>query len=205
MSIYIQIGAGAGDQEKGNQNIDGFTKFIKSTKITNEDKILIVEANAMNIETLKKCWKNFSNVKIFNLAITGDNNKLNQIELYYTEDDFPFYQITSNNYEHVRKHYPKSQIKKFLVNSKKISEFLSEEVNSNKVEYLAIDIEGMDVEVLMSINFKKYNIQNISTEFLHLQKNNRKKLLHKLANEGYSFKGLGFDVNGYDFMFEKKN
>tara|TARA_B100001996_G_C18469512_1_gene519381 strand:+ start:442 stop:732 length:291 start_codon:yes stop_codon:yes gene_type:complete len=45
--------------------------------------------------------------------------------------------------------------------------------------------------------------KNLSVEFLHLGKN-RKKILSKLADSGYSFKGSGFDVNGYDFMFEKK-
>ncbi len=48
------------------------------------------------------------------------------------------------------------------------------------------------------------NIQNISIEFLHLDKLKRKKLINKLADSGYSFKGSGFDINGYDLMFQKK-
>jgi len=204
MATYIQIGSGSGDEDKGSSYIDGFTKFIKNKGIKDNDRILLVEANKLNIKKLENCWKNFLNVKIYNFGIVSDSNNLKEIYLYYTEDDAPSFQVTSDNYDHVKKHYPESEIKKFSVQAKKISEFLTEEGNNDKIEYLAIDIEGMDFEVLMSMNFNKFNIQHISFEFLHLKKNNRKKLLHKLADNGYSFKGPGFDINGYDFMFEKK-
>ena len=204
MATYIQIGSGSGDEDKGSSYIDGFTKFIKNKGIKDNDRILLVEANKLNIKKLENCWKNFLNVKIYNFGIVSDSNNLKEIYLYYTEDDAPSFQVTSDNYDHVKKHYPESEIKKFSIQAKKISEFLTEETNNDKIEYLAIDIEGMDFEVLMSMNFNKFNIQHISFEFLHLKKNNRKKLLHKLADNGYSFKGPGFDINGYDFMFEKK-
>ena len=204
MSLYIQIGAGVGDQDKSTNYEDGFTNFVKNKNINDKDKILVVEANPMNIEKLNESWKNFKNIKIFNLAIVHDNFEGDTIDLFYTSDDQPSYQATSHFKSHVQKHYPNSEIKKISIKSKKISNFLLEEAKDEIIEYFAIDVEGMDYDLIMSLDLGKLNIQNISIEFLHLDKLKRKKLINKLADSGYSFKGPGFDINGYDLMFQKK-
>ena len=203
MAFYIQIGSGAGDMDSSLNFQDGFTNFIKKKRLEKNDKILLVEANPLIINKLHQCWKDFPNVKIFNLAIVGNNLNADTIDIFYTKDDQPYYQVTSHDIDHVKKHYPKSVIEKISVKSKKISDFLNEEVMNEKIEYLSIDAEGMDFEIIMSMDFTKHNIKYISVEFLHFGKN-RKKILSKLADAGYSFKGSGFDINGYDFMFEKK-
>ena len=69
---------------------------------------------------------------------------------------------------------------------------------------MSIDVEGMEFELISSIDFNRFNIQNISIEFLHLTKKIRKDLLNILLKNGYSFKGKGFDIRGYDLMFQKK-
>ena len=57
MSYYIQIGAGAGDQDARVNFKDGFTKFVKNIKLNENDKILLIEANPLNIEKLKNVGK----------------------------------------------------------------------------------------------------------------------------------------------------
>ena len=55
--------------------------------------------------------------------------------------------------------------------------------------------------IAVSIGIKKEdfnNLDKIMKEFSFL-----KFICIDVAN-GYSFKGPGFDINGYDFMFEKK-
>ena len=59
MSYYIQIGAGVGDQDARVNFKDGFTKFVKNIKLDKNDKILLIEANPLNIKKLQECWKNY--------------------------------------------------------------------------------------------------------------------------------------------------
>ena len=56
----------------------------------------------------------------------------------------------------------------------------------------------------MDLNFKKFDIENISIEFLHLNKDKKNRLINRLIENGYSYYGKGFDINGYDLMFKKK-
>ena len=205
MKILIQIGGGMGDLDPRNQFKDGFTDFVKKKlQIQFYDKILIIEANPFNIEKLNECWKNFSNVKIFDRAIVGQNYEGKSLELYYAEDDKPSYQVTSKYKKHVEKHYPESKILSKNVKISRINDFLYEEAKNSTIEYLSIDVEGMEFELISSIDFNRFNIQNISIEFLHLTKKIRKDLLNILLKNGYSFKGKGFDIRGYDLMFQKK-
>ena len=204
MPYFIQIGAGAGDQDERLDFKDGFTKFVKE-KINNENNILVVEANPRNLKKLKVCWKNYSNVKIFNIAIVDSHYKKDDIKLYYTESDAPCYQITSINKEHVKKHYPNDKIIELIVRSQKINDFLIEKTKLENIEYLAIDVEGIDYDLLMDIDFDKLKIKNISFEFIHLNKEQIKNIFNRLIKNGFTYTGKGFDINGYDLMFKKKN
>ena len=203
MPYFIQIGAGAGDQDERLDFKDGFTKFVKE-KINNENNILVVEANPHNLKKLKDCWKNYSNVRIFNIAIVDSHYKKDDIKLYYTESDAPCYQITSINKEHVKKHYPNDKIIELIVRSQKINDFLIEKTKLENIEYLAIDVEGIDYDLLMDIDFDKLKIKNISFEFIHLNKEQIKNIFNRLIKNGFTYTGKGFDINGYDLMFKKK-
>lgn len=204
MSYFIQIGAGAGDQDERVNYKDGFSSFVKKNFSKEKDKILVVEANSLNLDKLKFCWSDYSNTKIFNLAIVDSNFEDEFIKLFYAKEDEPCYQVTSIFKEHVEKHYPNSKIEEIKVKSKKINDFLSEEVGSAKIDYLAIDAEGIDYDLIMDLNFKKFDIENISIEFLHLNKDKKNRLINRLIENGYSYYGKGFDINGYDLMFKKK-
>ena len=201
--VFVHLGSGAGDLDSRQNFRCGFTEFIKKNSNSN-DKIFCVEANPFNIEKLSECWKNFSNVKIFDRAIVGQNYEGKSLELYYAEDDKPSYQVTSKYKKHVEKHYPESKILSKNVKISRINDFLYEEAKNSTIEYLSIDVEGMEFELISSIDFNRFNIQNISIEFLHLTKKIRKDLLNILIKNGYSFKGKGFDIRGYDLMFQKK-
>jgi len=203
MPYFIQIGAGAGDQDERLDFKDGFTKFVKEN-INNENNILVVEANPHNLKKLKDCWKNYSNVRIFNIAIVDRHYKKDDIKLYYTESDAPCYQITSINKEHVKKHYPNDKIIELNVRSQKINDFLIEKTKLENIEYLAIDVEGIDYDLLMDIDFDKFEIKNISFEFIHLNEEQIKNIFNRLIKNGFSYTGKGFDINGYDLMFKKK-
>ena len=176
----IQIGSGSASLDTNIQ--DGFSNYIVSKNI--KKKVLIVEANSIHINNLKKFYKKNINVKIFNLAIIPDNIDLKTMDFFYCLEDFPNYQIFSNSKSFVKKHFPYGKIEKKSVECLRISEFFVKN-DVNQIEYLSIDIEGMDYAVLMNLDLKKFNIKNISFEHLHLTFWQKIKIVSKFINNGY--------------------
>ena len=123
--IFVHLGAGAGDLDNGANFRCGVTEFIKKNSISS-DKIFLVEANPKNISKLKSCYKKFPNAQIFNLGITVKKEK--KINFFYTEDDAPHYQVCTTRINHLKKHYPNSQIKKFSVSTVTINEFFKKRI-----------------------------------------------------------------------------
>ena len=198
--IFVHLGGGAGDLDARADFRCGFTELIKK-KITIEDKAFVVEANPKNIDKLKECYKNFKNVDILNFGIT--NNKSTEYEFFLTQDDAPHYQVCSLDLNHVKKHYPESVIESFKVKGLNINEFFLKYVGE-KIDYLSIDIEGIDYEVMMEIDLLKFRVENISIEHLHLNKSQKKKMINHLNKYGYSYCGNGYDHQNFDYLFKKK-
>ena len=194
----IQIGSGSASLDTNFQ--DGFSNYIISKNI--EKKVFIIEANSIHMNNLKKFYQKNINVKIFNLAITPDDFDLNIMDFFYCLEDFPNYQIFSNSKSFVKKHFPDGKIKKKSVECLRISEFFDKK-NIDKIDYLSIDIEGMDYSVLMKLDLKKFKIENISFEHLHLTFWQKIKIVTKLINNGYFFSGMGFELGKHDWMFTK--
>ncbi len=199
--IFVHLGAGAGDLDERANFRCGFTEFIKKN-VKSNNKIFILEANPKNITKLRECYKDFSNANIYNLGISINNEK--RLKFYYTDDDAPHYQVCSTKIEHLKKHYPNSIIKNFEIISLSINEFFREKVKENIIDYLSIDLEGIDFDALMSINMKKFDIKNISIEFIHLTSLEKKKMIKHLNQNGYSYVGNGYDHNNFDFLFKRK-
>jgi len=198
MNKFVQIGAGSSDLDKNYE--DGFANFIK--KINQESEIYVVEANSIHIEKLKQSWTINKNVKIFNFAITPDNNQNKEMIFYYCEKDTPDFQIFSNSKKFVRKHFPDGKILQTTVNCKPLSIFFVEN-SLDEIEFLSLDIEGMDYDVLMNIDLNKFKIKNISFEHLHLSFIQKLMLIYKLTRYNYYYSGLGFDVRKSDWLFSK--
>ena len=198
---FLHIGGGAGDLDPKANFKDGFSNFVKKYKTKNKN-IFIVEANPSNISTLKKSWIKYHSVKIFNIAIT--NKKIKKMKFFYSEKDAPFYQLFSTNFNHVKRHFYGSNIKSKIIKSIDINKFLEKHFLNKKIDYFSIDIEGQDYDVLMKLDLKKYEIKNISLEYLHLNKNQKIKILKKFLKFGYTYYGFGLDHNKIDWFFKKE-
>ena len=159
----IQIGSGSANLDTNIQ--DGFSNYIISKNI--QKKVFIIEANSIHINNLKKFYEKNKNVKILNLAIIPDDIDLKIMDFFYCLEDFPNYQIFSNSKSFVKKHFPNGKIEKKSVECLRISKFF-EKNNIDKIDYLSIDIEGMDYSVLMQLDLKRFKVENISFEHLHL-------------------------------------
>ena len=97
-----------------------------------------------------------------------------------------------------KKHYPNSVIESFTVKGLRINEFFSKYVGEN-IDYLSIDLEGIDYEILMKIDLLKTSIENISIEHLHLNKSQKKKMINHLNKHGYSYCGNGYDHQNFEY------
>ena len=200
---FIHIGAGAGDKDPSSGYRDGFSEYVKKHKSKNK-KIIVVEANQKNIKKLRETWKDYKNTKILNYAITPNNSKKKKIKLFYSVDDAPHYQLLSNDINHIKKYFPNSKIKTLFARTMKIKSFLQKNLKDITIESLSIDVEGADLDIMMDIDLKKFNIKNISIEYLHLTKKQKKIIINKFISSGYSYNGFGIDHNNIDWLFTKK-
>jgi hypothetical protein len=200
--IFIQIGSGAGDLDKRANYRDGFTEFIKALPKNRVKNIILVEPNPLNILLLKECWKNYPESTIHELCIIPNGYTNNEVNLFYCPADAPNYQVASINKEHIKKHYGNNcTINKFVVKTKNINNFLQEIINE-EIELLSLDIEGIDAEVLLSINFDLLKIKFLSFEYIHLG-NEEKIVKEYLNNNKFKYIGKGVDHNGFDYLYEK--
>lgn len=198
--IFIQIGAGAGDLDKRANCRDGFTEFIKKLPRQRIKKLILVEPNPLNIPLLKECWKDYPEAIIYEIGIVPKKYQTNTIDLYYCPLDAPHYQVASINKSHVQMHYGENcELKKFIIPVKQLENFINE-ITSEEIELLSLDIEGIDAEVLLDINFNNLKLKYISFEHIHLGQH-KDDVLNHLKNNNYEYLGLGVDYNGFDYLY----
>ena len=200
---FVHIGAGAGDRDPSSGFRDGFSEYVKNHK-SKTKKIIVVEANPKNIKKLKETWKKYKKNKILNYEIIPNNSKKKTIKLYYSEDDAPHYQLLSSDIDHIKRYFPNSKIKFLFAKTMKIKSLLQKNLKDVSIESFSIDVEGADFDIVMDIDLKKFNIKNISIEYLHLSKKQKKIIINKFISNGYSYNGFGIDHNNIDWLFTKK-
>ena len=198
--IFIQIGSGAGDLDERANCRDGFTELVKKLPRQCIKKIILVEPNPLNIPLLKECWKDYPESIIYEIGIVPKNYQNNTIDLYYCPLDAPHYQVASINKNHVQKHYGDNcEIEKFIIPVKQLEKFINE-ITTEEIDLLALDIEGIDAEILLDINFNNLKLKYLSFEHLHLGEY-KENVLNHLKNNNYEFVGSGVDHNGYDYLY----
>jgi FkbM family methyltransferase len=198
--IFIQVGAGAGDLDSRANFHDGFTEFIKKLPRERIKKIILVEPNPMNIPKLRECWKDYPEATIYELAIVPKNIKEDTITLYYDKDDGPHYQVASINKSHVQKHYNEhSEFNTFTARTKHLEEFIHE-ITKEEIELLALDIEGIDAEILLDLDYNNIKVKFLSFEYIHLL-HNTNAVLMTLVNNNFQYLGKGADYEGSDYLF----
>ena len=198
--IIVQLGA-----NKGN---DKLTEFVNNNhKII--DKLILVEPIPFHIEDLKNCYSHLGDkVIIENVAIKLPNNIDNEMILYYHVDDQPRYEVASFDYFHVFKHYGTSintktfegLIKHIAVPTMTLNELLNKHEIRN-LDWLLIDIEGLDGDVIETFDWGNYNIKRIDVEHIHWETNKRERIFNLLNKMNY--KQVMANDTRYDIAFEK--
>jgi FkbM family methyltransferase len=186
----VQLGANKGDDE--------LAKHIKK----NYDKLdfaLFVEANPLHIGNLKNCYSCYENVLIENIAIKVPSYSQDILKLYYHKNDGPMYHVASSIKEHVLVYYSLEGLRSFDIPCITL-EKLFNKYKITSLDWLLLDVEGIDAEILLTTDWHKYNIKKIEYERLHL--GNYEKQIENL------FKQLGYNQvksldKNYDVAWEK--
>jgi FkbM family methyltransferase len=192
----IQIGANNGKDE--------VFDFINSNHF-DLDLAILIEPIPFIIDDLKNQYKDLDKIFIENIAINDDPDS-KHLTLYYIENSN--YEVSSFNKEHVMRHKPEDEINEIKSLDIPCMTFndIMEKYNLTDLDYLFIDTEGLDVHIIASINFQKYNIKNITFEQIHSDGpfnngENAKQILNYLEKLGYIFH---YDPKGWNVLATKK-
>jgi FkbM family methyltransferase len=157
----VQIGANDGD--------DDLNKHIKKANIEFEIAIF-VEPNSIFNEKIKKSYAGYDNFYIENVAVVPEGySSDDKITMYYHTGDIPR-GTTSIKLSHILNHkeyYTEGKIKTFQVNYTSLSKLLNK-YNIKNLDWLLIDVEGLDADVLLDFDWKMYDIKRIEFEYIHL-------------------------------------
>ncbi len=173
---------------------DDLTEIIK----TNIPEILIlVEPMSIHNHLINQCYSGTKNVFIENLAITTRDEE--EMVFYYHKNDGPMYEVSSTDIYHILKHgYNIDGVVELKVRCIKINS-LFDNYGLTKIDILFLDAEGLDDEIIKSIDFSRFDITKIYFENLHLKDD---KIYAYLKNLGYKItKNIGY--NGWSSLAEK--
>jgi FkbM family methyltransferase len=190
--IIVQLGT-----NNGKDDVNMFVKSLKSPFV------VLCEPFNIHNSSINDNYKGI-NAYIENIAIVPVKNQ-SAVNIYFADRDgaspeHPSYEVTSMLPSHLIKHgYSQDELKSFRVECKTLSE-LFDKYKLENIDYLFIDIEGCDFDVIRSINFSKYTIKNIQVEYIHL---NKDELISFMTSKGYSI-GDPIGNSNYDIMFTRE-
>jgi FkbM family methyltransferase len=183
MKTLIQLGT--------NDGADLYQKVLMG----NYDFVLLVDANPNCIELIKNRYREIKNTYFQVAAISG----INKNATFY----IPHYEVhktsahSSLSKQHVLKH---GHVEKDIVELKVVCKTINDLMDEYKLTHLSelyIDCEGEDVDIIKSINFKKYIIDFIKYEHGHSTKEQQDILISLLKNEGYLIYSDGSDTTAF--------
>lgn len=157
--VYFQIGTNNGN--------DLFRDLvIRDTP----DLVILVEPNPQLIDTIRHNYRNIKNVHIFNNAVYYTNNE--PIELYVPAKNGIIGTRADNNGRYNDAHFSllpmndwgsKSDMAKIQTTSITFDKICSIH-NITNIEYLQMDTEGFDSEIIKMIDFSNYTINKLRFE-----------------------------------------
>ena len=150
-----------------------------------------------------KCKDNRGNKNIvLNYACVSKDYKHKYVEMIYS-GAMTIAKDLDNDIKDIKKHAKEGE--SFLDSSQKVFEFCSlaktlndilvENGIQKTIDFLSLDVEGAELEVLNGINFKMYCIKNILIESRDFEKTNS-----YLTKRGYLFKE---SMSEHDYFFQK--
>tara|TARA_Y100000996_G_scaffold378536_1_gene331268 strand:- start:850 stop:1587 length:738 start_codon:yes stop_codon:yes gene_type:complete len=181
-------------------------KYSNTAKLYNRGwRGINVDINQTSIDLFNIIRKRDQN---FCAAISNENKKV----IAYTDNYFsPINSINKIFFESNVNKFSDGKYSEKEINSYKFFDFLNKnELNIDKIDFLNIDAESHDYEILQGIDFKKIYIKLICVEMFNenneIDKNKYKDLLQKYDYELIECIGAnGFFEKNDDLFVKKKN
>jgi FkbM family methyltransferase len=82
-----------------------------------------------------------------------------------------------------------------------LQEVIDKNLTSNEIDFLSIDIEGEDIEILKSLDLSRYKIKAICVE--HNFREGSDDIINYMSRNGYDLVYSEFSKNDYWFMLRK--
>ena len=162
-------------------------------------KGLNIDLNPLTIDLF-----NYARPQDINVCAAVSNKNVNK-KLYFLGDLDSKNTLDLNHKNWLSKHF-RIDTKDFRIKNVRTTT-LSQILKKNKffnIDFLNIDIEGHELEVLKSFDFKKFKIKIICIELLNFNKisNNKKKQIESILKKN-KFKLV--DKSKINFIFKRKN
>ena len=178
-----------------------------------KNKVLLIEPVNYNFQSLKNRFKNINNIIFENVGVSDEKK---QIKFYYVKESSIKKlgkEWASGIGSFKKKHLLDHHRKRFQITESDIEEVdvkivvfndLVEKYNISEIEYLFIDTEGYDYQIIKSIDFNKTKINKVKFEYKHLD--DTFKFDIRLLELRERFKQLNYkeiDVDDENITFEK--
>ena len=190
--FFVELGANDGLRES---NTYYFEKNLNW-------KGILIEPVSKNFEKCKKnrYYKNF----FFNAACVSFSYTKKTVDLIFSDLMTVPINVESDNEVFPEKHaklgekyLEKNQkIKKITAEAKTLNEILDKTNAPKLIDFLSLDVEGSEIEVLKGVNHSLFRFKYILVECRNL-----KKMREFLEEIGYE---LILDLKNYDYLFKKK-
>ena len=152
-------------------------------------------------------------IDLFNIARPKDtnicaavSNKKENRNMYFHHELSSVNTLDKNHTLFLKKHFGIVDLKKKKIRTKTITEILLK-LKIKNIDFLNIDIEGGELNVLKSINFKYFDIKVICVEIINYKsfhkklKTDKSKIFKLLKKNKYSLKFR----SSINYIFIKKN
>jgi len=157
--VFFQIGTNNGND-----------LFRNKVKISQPDIVILVEPNKKLLDEIKKNYHDIKNVHIYNYAIYYHNDET--VELYIPSKNGIMGKMADNGIIYNDGHFSllpmndwgkKDDMVKFTAKTITFDEICKKH-NITEIDYLQIDTEGFDTEIIKMIDLSKYKINQIRFE-----------------------------------------
>ena len=144
---------------------------------------------------------NQTSIDLFNIIRPNDTNicaavskEKKDLKVYFDDPFSPINTVDKKFYENLEKSFFKNK-KIFTIQSKTIQEIFDIGKIKGEIDFVNIDAEGLDFEILQQINFSKYKVNLLSIETHNVdgsKTENFESIKNLLAKNGYLiFKRVG--------------
>ena len=146
---------------------------------------ILIEPRKNIFNKLKKTYKKHKNLIFENVAISKKTGKRNLYKLKDSNIKYSWEKGLATFYPtKTMASYDKKDIEIEKVNCLKFCDLINK-YNVKKVDFLQIDAEGYDYEIIKQIDFNKIKPTLLQYEYIHLNKNDQKECIKLLKDQGY--------------------